>query len=808
MPAIQIVTFLGTAPKLSPELLPPTAAQVATNCKLYSGDLIPYPQPVVVANTSRTGTIKTLFALRDPDTQALKWLSWLTDVDIAVASANENNEQRFYYTGDGAPKVSTYDLATTGSPPYPINYYDLGLPVPPDSAQLTTTAATFTQKTSSTISRDAGNIVTLVTSAAHGLRTGNTITVSGFTFRTGTYSQTGSATITVTINNHGLSNGASVSLDFTSGTATDGTFVVAGVTTNTFTITAAASATTSGDVSLDIRGFNATNVECTVVNSTTITYFSPGPQTATTTIADGKIDLGGLTQARSYVFTWMTPWDEESIASKPSENLYIKEGIIVTVSGFPTVKPSGNNFVRGVRLYRTLAASSGTEYYRLATLWFPTGLSRVERTSNVSKVTLLYPHNLAIDDRFKISGCTDASFDITGGIVTDVVDAYTFEYSQTAGDVADTAVAAGTLYHDISENPPTSTARYWGDGSYDFTDDFDSRSLFDILGSDDYDAPPDDLKGLTSVQNNILVGFVGNTLYFSEPGQPHAWPAKYAVTLPYNVVGIAAVAGSMLVTTESYPYLVSGSDPASGMSVSRIDALYPCLNARSMVTMGFGVVYSTHDGLAVFSPGGAQIITKLLYNNDTWETALNPATIIAEYYGENYLASHSAGGLVFERDERVGGYFVDTDFTFTASWYDTVTGKLYYVNGTDGDIYQWDDLNQPSVSQTWKSKVLVTKDMVNIGAARVIADYGDTTTIWEETNTIWNTTTDTWDAPDALTFKMWVDKQLLFTTTVNDMDVFRLPSGYRSDKFEVEVSGNIRVRAIHLAETPVGLREA
>lgn len=808
MAAIQIVTFLGTAPKLSPELLPPTAAQVANNCKLYSGDLIPYPQPVVVANTNRTGTIKTLFALREPDTNALKWLSWATDVDIAVASANENNEQRFYYTGDGAPKVSTYDLATTGSPPYPINYYDLGLPVPPDTAQLTTTAATFTQKTSSTISRDAGNIVTLVTSAPHGLRTGNTITVSGFTFRTGTYSQSGSATITVTINNHGLSNGASVTLDFTSGTATDGTFVVSGATTNTFTVTATASATTNGDVSLDIRGFNATNVECTVVNSTTITYFSPGPQTATTTISDGKIDLGGLTQARSYVFTWMTPWEEESIASKPSDNLYIKEGIIVTVNNLPTVKPSGNNFVRGIRLYRTLAASSGTEYYRLATLWFPTGLSRVERTSNVSKVTLLYPHNLAIDDRFKISGCTDASFDITGGIVTDVIDAYTFEYSQTAGDVANTAVVAGTLYHDISEDPPTSTARYWGDGSYAFTDDFDSRSLFDILGSDDYDAPPDDLKGLTSVQNNILVGFVGNTLYFSEPGQPHAWPAKYAVTLPYNVVGIAAVAGSMLVTTESYPYLVSGSDPASGMSVSRIDALYPCLNARSMVTMGFGVVYSTHDGLAVFSPGGAQIITKLLYNNDTWETALNPATIIAEYYGENYLASHSAGGLVFERDERVGGYFVDTDFTFTASWYDTVTGKLYYVNGTDGDIYQWDDLNQPSVSQTWKSKVLVTKDMVNIGAARVIADYGDTTTIWEETNTVWNTTTDTWDAPDALTFKMWVDKQLLFTTTVNDMDVFRLPSGYRSDKFEVEVSGNIRVRAIHLAETPVGLREA
>jgi hypothetical protein len=505
----------------------------------------------------------------------------------------------------------------------------------------------------------------------------------------------------------------------------------------------------------------------------------------------------------------MTPWEEESIASKPSANLYIKEGIIVTVSNFPTVKPTGNNFVRGVRLYRTLASASGTEYYRLATLWFPTALSRVERTTNVSKVTTLYPHNFAIDDRFKISGCTDSTFNITGGIVTDVIDAYTFEYAQTAADVADTAVAAGTLYHDVSEDPPTSTARYWGDGSYDFTDDFDSKSLFDILGSDEYDAPPEELKGLTSAQNNILVGFVKNQLYFSEPGVPHAWPARYAVTLPYDIIGIAAISGSMLVTTESYPYIVSGSDPAAGMSVSRIDALYPCLNAKSMVTMGYGIVYSTHDGLALFSPGsGPNIITKLLYNNDTWETALNPATLIAEYYGDNYVASHSGGGLVFERDEKVGGFFVDTDYTFTASWYDSITGKLYYVYGTNGDIYEWNDLAQPMVTQTWKSKVINTKDMINMGAARIIADYGDTTGVWNEVTTTWDADIDTWDAPDALTFKLWVNKELIHTTVVNDDLTFRLPTGYRSDTFEVEVSGNIRVRAIHLGETPLSLREA
>ena len=884
MAGVKIIGFLGTAPKISPELLPNTAGQIANNCKLYSGDLIPYPQPVVVANTARTGAIKTLFALRDPDTDEKKWLSWLTDVDIAVASKTDKDEQRFYYSGDGVPKVSNYELATTGAAPYPTGYYDLGLAPPDDTLQLTTTAGTFTEKTTTSYARDAANIVTIVTSAVHGLRTGNSVSISGFSYINGTYTQTGSTrtgtysqnsgtlslavtitdhglqtgmvtnlqfsadatingaysvsvidkdtfaitapaaaarsgnitwtnsgttTIQVTLTAHGLSNGAQVTLDFTSGTATDGTYTVTNVAANTFDIITTVPNTTSGTVKWDIRNLNATNVECTVTNTTTFTYFSPGPQITTTTSSAGKVNLGGLTQARSYTFTWITPWDEESIAAKPSDDLFIKEGISVTVSNIPTVKPSGNNFVRGVKLYRTLAAASGTEFYLLQTLWFPTGLASVQRTANVSRVALIFPHNLSVDDRFKISGCTVASFDITGGIVTDVIDDYTFEYAQAAADVANTIVAAGTLFHDVSENPPTTSARYWGDGGvYTFLDDFDSRDLFDILATDNYDAPPEDLQGLTAIQNNILVGFVGNTLYFSEPGAPHAWPASYAVNLEHNVVGIAAISGSTLVTTDSYPYIVSGSDPANGMSTARIDANFPCLNKNSIVTMGYGIVYSTHDGLAVYSPSsGAGIITKLLYNNDTWQSTISPKTVVAEYYGDNYFASHSTGAFIFEQDAKVGGFFVDADYSFSASFYDSIDGIVYYVSGVNGDIYEWDNLAQPPVIQEWKSKVIVTKDMINLGAARVVADYTTTTTTWDDDTNQWQLETETWDAAESLTFRMWVNKQLIFTTAVNDVDGFRLPTGYRTDTFEVGVEGNIRVRAIYLAETMLGLRE-
>ena len=65
----------------------------------------------------------------------------------------------------------------------------------------------------------------------------------------GTYDIPGSTTCTVTIANHGLSDGDRVGLNFTSGTGVDDSYTVANVTTNTFTVTTA-SLTTSGNVTM------------------------------------------------------------------------------------------------------------------------------------------------------------------------------------------------------------------------------------------------------------------------------------------------------------------------------------------------------------------------------------------------------------------------------------------------------------------------------------------------------------------------------------------------------------------------------
>lgn len=89
-----------------------------------------------------------------------------------------------------------------------------------------------------------------------------------------TYSQSGT-TITVTATAHGLAVGAVINLDFTTGTATDGNYTIATAATNSFTVTSATSATTSGNVTIHGGGtvvaFGTTFIDVQAISVTPLT---------------------------------------------------------------------------------------------------------------------------------------------------------------------------------------------------------------------------------------------------------------------------------------------------------------------------------------------------------------------------------------------------------------------------------------------------------------------------------------------------------------------------------------------------------
>lgn len=432
-------------------------------------------------------------------------------------------------------------------------------------------------------------------------------------------------------------------------------------------------------------------------------------------------------------------------------------------------------------------------------------LASVSRSDNVSTVTLQEPHNLIVNDRFKIEGAIESSFNITDGVVTEVVDRYTFRYEQTGSDVSETTETAATLYHDVSETLDD-PARYWGENNFDFTDDFDAAGLFTSLRTSNYDPPPDNLQNIISAQNNILAGFVGNRLFFSEPREPHAWPQEYALTFPYTIIGIEAVQGEIVVLTDRYPYRVYGSDPAV-MTYARIDAPYPCLSKKSIVNLGYGVIYSSHGGLALYSPAtGASLLTQRLFDWDSWNDYLDPTSVVGEYFDGKYFGSHSNGGFIFESDRQGGGIFITVDERFDAAWDDPITNQFYYTKGTNGDVYLWDAPGQPFLEIDWRSRTLKTDEFANMAAARVLADYENASAVWEFIESEWEDQVADWDTDGNLIFRLWVDRNLIFERALDNDKTFRLPVGYKSDTFSVAVSGAVRVRSIHIGTSASELR--
>ena len=743
--ALKIQKFFGEAPKLSPELLPDTVAQFAYNLDLYSGDLLPYRRPELIADLDKTGEVKTIYPMTDPETSDTKWLHWTTDVDIATAQVEGDTTQRIYYTGDGAAKSTNYELATSGAQ-YPTESYVLGLPLP--TAIPVATAVAFTQKNSTNRSRDAGNTATITTSAAHELTTGDYVTLTSFTDAT----------------------------------------------------------------------YNLSNVRVTVISDTQFSYFNFGSAQGVTSDTAGRVNLAGNTLPRNYIFTYYTAWDEESVPSEASETVFVKEGQTVTVTGVPSLWTHGAGYQEEgmkVRVYRTVAGVSGTSYFRVAELDMETPIEATYVRSGATITVTKTSHGLTTNDIVTFRATSGTG---TAGVYTvTVVDANTFTFT----------------------DPNTGTTS--GDAEYaetlSFTDDVDVTTLLFQLESLDYDAPDARMQGILSIHNGMLVGFFDNTICFSEPGKPHAWPIKYRQQVDSPIVGLGAYGTTLLALTNRTPWKLDGNNPTA-ISLTRTDYILPCVSKRSIINIGFGVVWASAGGLAVYSTSiGTDYLTKNVHSWSTWSRAVDATMLYGAYYRGRYFGSDGTNTFLFERNEQVGGHLVQSDVRFTAAFYEARTDKFFFAH--NGQVWLWNSPNIGNAVLDWKSKVFTTKQPINMGAARVIADYQsdeDEEALNTENAAILAANQALIDAGDpcgslgtamanqhqvagsnlsdfrqsyrTATFQFYVNKRLVYTATRQNDDAFRLPSGYRADTFEVRISTNVRVRAIHMAESMAGLRGA
>jgi hypothetical protein len=333
--------------------------------------------------------------------------------------------------------------------------------------------------------------------------------------------------------------------------------------------------------------------------------------------------------------------------------------------------------------------------------------------------------------------------------------------------------------------------------SQTIVDNVEPAGLGELIPSTNWAPAPNALRGLLAMPNGFLVGFIANTIYLSEPYMPHAWPDEYRKTVQDDVVAIAVYAQTVVIATKGKPYLGTGTDPAS-FTLEQLDLDAPCLNKGGMVSIGSGVMYPTPDGLAFVSAQEQRIITLQHVSKTQW-AALWSSTMDAIFHDGRYIAfSRQAGKrtLIIEYNQATGLNISDASVQGRAPAIDPDDDSLNFilVNGlTQNTRYRFEG-DTTALTADWQGKVWTLPHAVNLSLGRVFASGYPVTLTVRYANLQAN----------GQTGGVITDS---YQITVQGSEPFRLPGGFLSREYQLEVQSAFAVQSIVLTDDCDDLRQ-
>jgi hypothetical protein len=124
--ALKLGNFSGISPRTAERLLVETAAQVAENVNLTSGEIRPLRNPSAVLSAP-----EPLSVYRAVQNGATKWRTWQRVVSVAKGPLPVDVEARYYWAGDGEPRYALFAnfdaLENALGVPTPLNACDVAV---------------------------------------------------------------------------------------------------------------------------------------------------------------------------------------------------------------------------------------------------------------------------------------------------------------------------------------------------------------------------------------------------------------------------------------------------------------------------------------------------------------------------------------------------------------------------------------------------------------------------------------------------------------------------------------------------------
>lgn len=309
-----------------------------------------------------------------------------------------------------------------------------------------------------------------------------------------------------------------------------------------------------------------------------------------------------------------------------------------------------------------------------------------------------------------------------------------------------------------------------------YNDTAATSTLAEVLPTLGWLEPPATMIGLRAGPNGIMSGFFGNTVCFCEPGYPYAWPVRYQQAMDAPVVAADWFDQTLWVGTTTGQYLITGADPAN-MSVQKLATAQSCVAKRSAVPMHGGIVFASSDGLYRIDANQVPInLTAAIFQRTDWQ-AYAPTSISAYESDNRYVAFYDNGtkqaSMVFTFGQAPS--FVESDTYATAGYRDKKAAALFVVESGGTNLKQYDA--GTALTYTWTSNEFHLADDESMACAAVDA------------------------ATYPVTFSLYADGALKYTTSVANKYAFRLPSGYRSRRYHFTLSGTSIVREVEIASS-------
>lgn len=792
MAAIVVKQFGGLKPIVSARLLAASEAQIANNVRSVSGSLLPM-RGTTTLQALQSSSPATIYRYGTSATESNYWLEFSQDTDVMRSPIAADQYDRLYWTnGNGVPRYAPNSLILqAGSGAYPRASYQLGIPAPSapsavggataaaevqtfsiSAAQISALGASTKLKVVvTTASASPETILTInsvsATSVAAALSTvtnltavekdggvvitpGSTVTKVSISIKTGTQDNYDAAAVTYTsylqpgdtynliagarifaVVDGSLIRGAGSGLDFS-------TFAPAAVL---FSPSVIAAIPVGSRIAIQVNGGSQVAV---TVQAGTGTY----PPVVTP-------------QSLAAAFAGVTGTETETI----SNGAYTINGNVVT-GQFVILRSTlaGNNTTILVR--RVTPATA--DVYGSPNSW-------VRNTSEPAPETRVYvcTYVSAYGEEGPPSpASTSISVVEKQQVTITLPGSPTGSYNITLKRIYRSSTVGSTAQFQFVAEVPVAT------GSY--VDSKSQADLGEVLMTEDWVAPPAGLKGLRVMANGASVGFVGKTLYFSEPNLPHAWPHQYPID--FDIVGIATYGQFVAVLTTSYPYIFEGVDPAA-MTSRKLNLPQACVAKRSIVETGNGVIYASPDGLVEIGTQN-DVVTRGLLSRDQWQAYVPSSMECYLYNGRVHTVYNTGSGrgmLVFDFSGQ-GATLTTNNFNLTtattAGFYDASTDKLYFAQGSN--IVRFDQGSNQTYA--WRSKVFRLDFPTNFGFAQVNA----------------------YSYP--VTLKVYADGVLQSTNVVANNNQFRLPSGFRAYEWYFDVEGTGEVIEVAIAQSTSELK--